>query len=86
MICNIIDRRTRPYRWRRVNAVIEATSHDNACADSDQQAQSDEDVTYEVREGISLADALKWAMNGPSPVTLYIYDEGEGMFGDGGAG
>jgi hypothetical protein len=35
MIWNIIDRRKRPYRWRVVTAIIEATWHDDSCPDSD---------------------------------------------------
>lgn len=78
MICNIVDNRTRRYRWRKIDAIIEATAHDNSCADSDQQPPSDDDVTYDQRKGISLADAVKWAMSEPSAVTLYLYDEGDG--------
>ena len=78
MIHNIVDNRTRPYRWRRINAIIEATAHDNSCADSDQQPESDDDVVYQQREGISLAEAVHWAMSARSPVTLYLYDEGAG--------
>ena len=78
MIHNIIDQRRRRYRWRKINAIIEATAHDNGCVDSDQQPASDDDVTYQQREGISLADAVRWAMSAPSPVTLFLYDEGDG--------
>ena len=35
MIWNIIDNRTRPYRWAHINAIIEAAWHDNSCADTD---------------------------------------------------
>ena len=79
MIYNIIDQRTRPYRWRRINAIIEATAHDNACEDSDLQPESDDDVTYDQRGPISLFEAVQWAMAQPSPVTLYLYDEGDGF-------
>jgi hypothetical protein len=76
MICNVIDNRTRPYRWRRIDAIIEATSHDNACADSDQQPESQDDLVYSERKGISLGEAIAWANDAPSSVTLYIHDEG----------
>jgi hypothetical protein len=36
MIWNIIDRRTRRYRGKCVNAIIEATRHDNTVRDSDE--------------------------------------------------
>jgi hypothetical protein len=78
MIHNIIDKRARPYRWRKIKAIIEATAHDNSCADSDQQSPSDEDVLYAEKNGISLKEAVGWAMGAGSPVTLYLYDDGAG--------
>ena len=78
MIVNIIDRRERPYRWREVNAIIEATSHDNNCSDSDMQTPSVDDLTYDERENVSLNEAIEWATKEPSAVTLYIYDKGKG--------
>jgi len=78
MIYNVIDKRTRPYRWREVNAIIEATSHDNACNDADQQSPGDADLDYDERENITLQDALAWANAQACPVTLYIYDKGAG--------
>lgn len=78
MIFNIIDSRARPYRWREVNAIIEATSHDNGCHDADQQPPTDHDLTYDQRENITLAEAIAWASSEPSPVTLYLYDKGAG--------
>lgn len=77
MICNIVDNRTRRYRWKRINAIIEATSHDNSCADSDQQPQSDTDIVYEERKGVSLNEAITWAMRAKSPVTLYLSDSAQ---------
>lgn len=79
MICNIIDKRARPYRWREVNAIIEATSHDNACKDADQHPPADNDLTYDERANITLAEAIAWANAEPSAVTLYLYDKGAGM-------
>ena len=78
MICNIIDRRTRPYPWREVNAIIEATSHDNACEDADQQRPTDHDLTYDQRENVTVAEAIAWANEEVCPVTLYLYDKGTG--------
>jgi hypothetical protein len=78
MLCNIIDHRTRPYRWRRVNAIIEATSHDNDVSDGDHAPSSLGDVVYEQREAISLEAAVAWAAQQAGPVTLFLYDEGEG--------
>ena len=78
MIFNIVDRRTRPYRWREVNAIIEATSQDNACTDSDQLEQSDQDITYDALDNVSLQEAVAWADAQQCAVTLYIYDKGEG--------
>jgi hypothetical protein len=78
MLCNIVDHGTRPYRWRKVNAIIEATSHDNDVADGDQAPSGSEAVVYEQREAISLEAAVAWAAQQASPVTLFLYDEGAG--------
>ena len=78
MIRNIRDARTWPLRWQKINAIIEATSHDNSVKDSDYEPSSDDDVTYDQREGISLGEAIEWAMAVPSAVTLYLYDDGAG--------
>ena len=83
MLWNVIDKRTRPYRWRGVNAIVEATEHDNSCKDADQAPESDPMVTvdYEALEAVSVSEAVKWAEGQPCPVTLYLYDLGAG-FGD----
>lgn len=78
MICNIVDRRTQPYRWREVNAIIEATSHDNACENADQQPPTDDDVIYDQLENVTLQEAVAWANAEPGAVTLYLYDQGAG--------
>ncbi|RYE92013.1 MAG: hypothetical protein EOO77_47370 [Oxalobacteraceae bacterium] len=78
MICNVVDRRTRPYRWREVNAIIEATSHDNAREDVDQQPPSDDDVAYDQLENVTVQEAIAWASAEPCAVTLYLYDKGGG--------
>ena len=78
MIYNVVDRRTRPYRWREVNAIIEATSHDNACEDADQQQASEDDLAYDQLEGVTLQEAVVWANDQTCPVTLYLYDKGAG--------
>lgn len=80
MICNIIDKRERRYRWKRINAIIEATWHDNTCQDADiaEAASPEIEVTYDQRESISLAEAVSWANSQACPVTLYLYDEGKG--------
>jgi hypothetical protein len=78
MLCNIIDHRARPHRWKRINAILEATAHDNNVADADQAPASPDDVTYDQREGITVAEAVAWANGEKGAVTLYLYDEGEG--------
>lgn len=80
MIWNIIDRRSRPYRWASINAIIEAAWHDNSVADTDiaPGASLEDEVTYEQREGLSLHEAINWANNQACPVTLYLYDLGRG--------
>ena len=78
MIWNIIDRRNRPYRWKRVNAIIEAVENDNACEDADQAPYDPDGIDYDQREGISVSEAVTWATEQEGAVTLYIYDEGDG--------
>lgn len=80
MIWNVIDKRARPYRWAKINAIIEATWHDNTALDADVAplALAEDEVTYDQREGISLHEAIRWANAQRCPVTLYLYDEGAG--------
>ena len=84
MIWNIVDRRVRPYRWKTVNAIVEAVEHDNSCADADQAPLSDVMITvdYAALEAVSVQEAVAWAMGQPCPVTLYLYDEGGGVSND----
>lgn len=81
MIWNIVDRRNRPYRWRQVNAIVEAVEHDNSCQDADQADESDPLLTvdYASLEAVSVNEAVMWANSQPCPVTLYLYDLGRGF-------
>jgi len=79
MICNIIDRRKRPYRWKSVNAVVEPAWQDNSVDDADQAKPADIGFPYAERSNVSLADAIAWAASISYPVTLYVYDQGEGI-------
>jgi hypothetical protein len=79
MIENLCDRRERPHRWKRINAIVEPTWHDNDHGpDRDQSEPGPDDIVYDQREGISLAEAIAWANSLPDRVTLYLYDEGRG--------
>ncbi|USU13007.1 hypothetical protein NF701_03910 [Sphingomonadaceae bacterium OTU29THOMA1] len=84
MLWNVIDKRTRPYRWREVNAVVEAVEHDNSCNDADQAPRSDPSLTvdYNALEAVSVQEAIVWANRQRCPVTLYLYDL-NGGFADG---
>ena len=81
MIWNIIDKRSRRHRWKTINAIIEAVEHDNACEDADQAEYDPDNIDYDEREGVSVAEAVAWANGLPSAVTLYLYDEGGGTSG-----
>jgi hypothetical protein len=85
MISNIVDRRKRVYRWKTVNAIIEAVEHDNSCADADQAPEADVStiVDYDQLEGVSVQQAVAWANEQTCPVTLYLYDEGKGTTSEG---
>jgi hypothetical protein len=59
MIANIIDRRTRLYRWKQITAIIEPTYHDNTVDDSDDAEVPEPDlIIYDERAAISVADAI----------------------------
>ena len=74
-VANIIDYRQRPYRFRKINAIIESTLSDNPCADSDQVLDPyPGDPIYDERPCLSLAEALTWANSFGGAVTLYLYD------------
>ena len=76
MIWNVIDRRTRPYRWKRVDAIIEATEHDNSCLDADQVEEMPPFlvVDHDRLDNVTVQEAINWANQARCPVTLYIYD------------
>jgi hypothetical protein len=40
MIWNIVDRRTRLFRWRAADAVIEAVENEDSCSDADQAPEA----------------------------------------------
>lgn len=77
-ITNIIDSRKHRHRWAKVNAIVEATWHDNQAANADIAPQSAQDVEYDQLEGVSLAEAVIWAQGMPGAITLFIYDDGAG--------
>ncbi len=79
MIWNIVDNRSRKYRWKTVNVIIENTAHDNDCKDSDQLVEENEAPDYEQRVGVLLHEAIQWAEAEDGKVTLYLYDEGESI-------
>ncbi|PHQ66914.1 MAG: hypothetical protein COB92_06135 [Robiginitomaculum sp.] len=80
MLCNIIDSRKKTYRWAKLNAVIENTSHDNGVTNSDYREEpSRGGITYEDKIGVSLNEAIVWAEKQKFPVTLFLYDEGDGI-------
>ena len=81
MITNIIDKRTRRYRFLKINAIVEAAWHDNTVKDADQAPPSEKDgPLYEEREHILLSDAVTWATAFAEPVTLFLYDEDAGLY------
>ncbi|QIQ85801.1 hypothetical protein [Erythrobacter sp.] len=77
-VANIIDRRAHPYRWKRIQAIVEATAHDNGVEGADEAEPGDPgtSVLYKERDGISVSEAVAWATAMPCEVTLYLYEEG----------
>lgn len=78
MIYNIIDHRKKPYVWKRINAIVEPTWHDNSL-DGDKTEQTEGESDYDEMAGISLEEAIAWGNAFQYPVTLYLYDEGDGI-------
>jgi hypothetical protein len=78
-ITNILDQRKRHYRFRKINAIVEAAWHDNSCPDADQVGDI-RGPDYQEREHISLQEAVRWANEWDAPVTLYLYDEDGGIY------
>lgn len=79
MILNVIDKRKKRYRWKRVNAIIESAWHDNGVEDADQAERRDDvEIAYDANESISVAEAIDWASSKEDGVTLFLYDEGCG--------
>jgi len=78
-ISNIIDRRKHPHRWKAVTAIMEPTYHDNSVPGADQAEETLDDIVYDERAEISVAEALIWVQSLPFPATLYLYDLGQGI-------
>lgn len=78
MIVNVIDLRSRQYRWASVLAVVEAASKDNTAMDSDKVGSGvGIEIDYAERDGISVREAVLWADRLEGMVTLYLYDRDE---------
>lgn len=79
---NIIDNRKRRYRFRKVNAIVEAAWHDNSCTNSDRvdPDPNDDGPNYCQNEHITVAEAVVWANTFPTDVTLYLYDKDGGIY------
>ena len=74
MIWNIVDNRKRSNRWKIINARIEPTDQ-SICGDSDRAPDQPGVSVYEEKIGVSVMDAITWAMSVPYGVTLYLGDE-----------
>ncbi len=77
-ICNILDMRTRKFRWKTVDAIVEATAQDNRNKDADEAPASNppEFYTFEELTEISVQEAICWAQQFEFPVTLTLLDGG----------
>ena len=79
MLTNIIDRRKRPYRFKRVYAIIEPARHDNHVKDADKAKRNPKMdkawLGYDDKENVSVLGAVVWAAAHKDEVTLYLYDK-----------
>lgn len=82
MIVNIVDNRNRRYRFLKVNAIVEAAWHDNSCPDSDriEYLKEEDGPDYAEQEHIDVHAAIQWAEAFRERVTLYLYDEDDGIY------
>lgn len=84
MLTNVIDRRRRKYRFKKINAVIEPTRHDNRCKDADKAPRNPKlDAAwmgYDEKEHVSVNAAVAWASRHRDAVTLYLYDHDGGIY------
>jgi hypothetical protein len=76
MIWNIVDNRKRTNRWKIINARIEPTDQSNY-GDSDRAPDQPGVSVYEEMIGVSVTDAITWAISVPYGVTLCLGDEGD---------
>lgn len=87
MIWNIIDRRTNKYKWKKVDAIVEPTWHDNKLNPKLTKAGHDKvpkkviklfetkaGIGYEEQQNLGIDQAINWATTMKYPVTLYLYD------------
>ena len=79
-LTNIRDRRKYPYRFEKINAVVEPTCHDNSIEDSDKVEPEYTGIGYDEREHITIAEAVAWANSFTEPTTLFIYDHDGGIY------
>jgi hypothetical protein len=79
-LTNIIDRRKRPYRFAKINVVMEPTVHDCHEPDSDKVPPGYDHIGYDQREHVTLAAAVEWANSFPFAATLYLYDKDGGIY------
>ncbi len=79
MILNLVDHRKSIYKWKRVDVVIEPTWHDNKCTDADRADPREGEIDYEIRQDISITDAIAWASALPFGVTMYLWDSGAAL-------
>ena len=79
MISNIIDRRTRQYRWKKITAIVEPTDHDDAVSGSDEEIPEPGSIVYDERAEISVADAIAWAASLPFAATSPSVRLGSGI-------
>ena len=81
-LTNIIDRRKRHHKWAKINAVVEPTCHDNSIDGSDKAIAGYKGIGYDEKEHTSVAEAVVWAQSFDHPTTLYLYDEGGGIYAE----
>ena len=80
-LVNIVDFRANSYRFRKIDAVVEATWHDNRIKNADHvtyvAVAGGDGPHYAKRSAISVSEAIEWADTFFTAVTLSLHDHQE---------
>lgn len=84
MLINVVDRRKNQHKFKKVNAIIEPTRHDNSVKGADKAPPKPRLekswIGYDEKEHVTVRSAIMWAVLHTDHVTLYLYDHNDGIY------